>query len=121
MTLVLRFVRLLSRAIRLRCPRCGVGRLFHGFFAMKPSCDHCQLMFERESGFFLGAIYFNYGVTAIVITIVYPLLTLSRTTTRQTALIASLVFSVLFPIWFFRYARSLWLAFDFLIDPRETQ
>jgi hypothetical protein len=26
-------------------------------------------------------------------------------------------FCVLFPLWFFRYARSLWLGFDYYFDP----
>jgi hypothetical protein len=26
-------------------------------------------------------------------------------------------FCVFFPLWFFRYARSLWLAFDEYFDP----
>ena len=26
-------------------------------------------------------------------------------------------FSVLFPLWFFRYARALWIAFDERFDP----
>ena len=30
------------------------------------------------------------------------------------------LFAVLFPIWFFRYSKSLWLALDYLVDaPRE--
>ena len=30
-------------------------------------------------------------------------------------------FVVLFPTWFFRYARSLWLGFDQFIDPRAGE
>jgi len=26
-----------------RCPRCGVGRLFQGFLALRPRCDVCGL------------------------------------------------------------------------------
>jgi uncharacterized protein (DUF983 family) len=26
-----------------RCPRCGKGRLFAGFLALQPRCDHCGL------------------------------------------------------------------------------
>jgi hypothetical protein len=86
---------------------------------MAADCDHCHLHFERESGFFLGAIYFNYGLTALVITILYPAMTLSGTLSQRAALLVSLLFSILFPLWFFRYARSFWLGFDFWIDPRE--
>jgi hypothetical protein len=30
------------------------------------------------------------------------------------------VFVVLFPIWFFRYARALWMSFDEYWDPWPT-
>lgn len=26
-----------------RCPRCGEGRLFHGFLALRPQCEVCGL------------------------------------------------------------------------------
>ena len=26
-----------------RCPRCGKGRLFHGFIRLRPRCDKCGL------------------------------------------------------------------------------
>jgi uncharacterized protein (DUF983 family) len=28
------------------CPRCGKGRLFAGFLALQPRCDHCGLDFS---------------------------------------------------------------------------
>jgi uncharacterized protein (DUF983 family) len=29
-----------------RCPRCGKGRLFQGFLALRPRCEHCSLDFS---------------------------------------------------------------------------
>ena len=29
-----------------RCPRCGEGRLFQGFLALRPRCKHCGLDFS---------------------------------------------------------------------------
>ena len=34
---------ILSAALRCRCPRCGVGRLFRGLLEIRESCDHCGL------------------------------------------------------------------------------
>ena len=34
-----------------RCPRCGKGRLFRGYLAVRPSCASCNLDFSRfEAG-----------------------------------------------------------------------
>src|SRR5262249_54898084 len=54
----------LGRALRLRCPRCGRTRLFAGWFRMRDTCAACGLRYEREQGYFVGAIYVNYLLTA---------------------------------------------------------
>ena len=59
-------------------------------------------------------------MTAVLSGIGYPLLLFSGRLTRQQALAVALAFVVLFPLWFFRYARSLWLAWDYFLDrPRR--
>lgn len=109
------------RGCRLLCPRCGQDRLFRGWLAMWPRCRHCGLKYERESGYYLGAIYFNYGLTAMMVTLGFPLLTFVFKLPRQVVLWGMLAFCLLFPIWFFRYARSLWTAMDQYFDPYREE
>jgi uncharacterized protein (DUF983 family) len=33
----------IGRGLRGRCPRCGEGRLFQGFLALRPACEKCGL------------------------------------------------------------------------------
>ena len=108
------------RAMRLRCPRCGNGKLYRGFITMNKRCGDCDLQFERESGFFLGAIYFNYGLTALIVTVLYMAMFLSMRVSPFYLRAIPLAIAVVFPLLFFRHARSLWLGFDFVIDPRNT-
>ena len=115
-----RFRKLLWRALRLVCPVCGKGKLFRNWIQMNSHCPHCELGFEREPGFFLGSVYINYGLTAFVVAIVYPILLFRRVAANQTLLIGALAFVILFPLFFFRYARSLWVGFDQFWDPRDT-
>jgi uncharacterized protein (DUF983 family) len=107
----------LGRAWRLRCPRCGQGRLFANWFRMHPECEHCHLHYEREPGYFLGSIYVNYGLTALLVTAFYFLLFFTGWVPPERALWIVAAFAVVFPLWFFRYARSLWLGFDHFWDP----
>jgi hypothetical protein len=88
---------------------------------MHPTCSHCGATFEREAGFFLGSIYFNYGLTALIVAILYPLALFNGWLSNEMLLGASLLFCLLFPMWFFRYARSLWLGFDQFVDPRPGE
>lgn len=115
-----RFWPLVLRCLRLRCPICGNGRLFQGWLKMNDVCPKCGAAFEREAGFYLGSIYVNYGLTALVVAIGYPLLLFNEVLAERTLLLLALAFSILFPIWFFRYARALWLGFDEYCDPRQT-
>ncbi len=107
----------LWRGIRLRCPICGEGELFRGWFLMRKRCVVCEFSFEREPGYYLGSIYINYLLTAVLVTAGYFGLYFSEIVEPNTALWICAAFCVLFPIWFFRYARSLWLGFDCFVDP----
>ena len=53
---------MLGRALLKRCPLCGAGKLFTGWFRMKERCPGCGYLFEREEGFFLGAYVINLGI-----------------------------------------------------------
>ncbi|MCA9234614.1 MAG: DUF983 domain-containing protein [Planctomycetales bacterium] len=108
---------LTGRALRLRCPACGQGRLFRGWLRMNDPCPRCGRRFDRAPGYLLGSIYFNYGVTTLLVTAAYFAGYFSGKLTSQQLLIALAAFSVLFPMWFFRYARALWIAFDERWDP----
>ena len=115
----MKFRLLVFRALRLRCAFCGQGRLFESWFGMHKNCPHCGVKFEREAGFFLGSIYFNYGLTALIVAIAYPVLLFSKTAGEGTLLAGCFAFTLLFPMWFHRYARALWLGFDQFMDPRD--
>ena len=106
-----------ARALRLRCPRCGRAPLFRGWFAMNTVCAVCDLRFERAPGYWIGAIYVNYGVTVgIAVTGFFLLRALAGWDTPwQLALWGPFV--VVFPLWFFRYSRSLWLALEYALNP----
>ena len=60
-----------SRALRLRCPACGQAPIFRGWFAMHEACAACGRRFDRGPGYLLGSIYFNYGVTAMLVIVFY--------------------------------------------------
>jgi uncharacterized protein (DUF983 family) len=117
----MRFFTLLGRALRLQCPLCGRGKLFRGWLAMHTECPVCGVKFEREPGFFLGSIYINYGLTVLIVAIAFPVLLFNKIVPKTPLLIASLAFAVIFPLFIFPWARSLWLGFDQWRDPREGE
>lgn len=112
----LTFTKTLTRALTLRCPACGIGKLFRSLFRMNSGCSSCDFRFERPAGYFLGSTYINYGVTAVLTTVSYVTLYFGFGWAKQTLLPGLLLFCGVFPLVFFRFARSLWLSFDCLFD-----
>ena len=114
-----RVTRALDRAVRLRCPRCGATPLFRGWFRMAEACALCGLRFERAQGYFVGAIYINYAVTVLVAIVGFLLAwgIAGFSTRGQLAVLVPLV--AIFPLWFFRYSRSFWLAVEWAINPES--
>ena len=91
--------------------------MFRNWLSMRDPCEACGRRFNRAPGYLLGSIYFNYGATAMLVVGIYFTLYLSGMAAGKTLLVVLSVFSLLFPLWFFRYARGLWIAFDELFDP----
>jgi len=56
---------------RNECPNCHQGKVFAdksfffslGFPKMHEHCSHCGFKFEKEPGYFFGAMFVNYGLT----------------------------------------------------------
>jgi uncharacterized protein (DUF983 family) len=105
------------RALRLRCPACGRAPIFRGWFTMNDTCAACGRRLNRDAGYLLGSIYFNYGITATLVVVMYFTMYFNDWLTNNQRLFVLTAFTILFPLWFFRYARALWIAFDEHWDP----
>lgn len=108
-----------------KCPRCHSGKVFAGNnpyslgegLKMNDSCSCCHLTYEREPGFFFGAMYVSYALmAAIFITwFVSDLLWLHMSAGALTLSAVSTML-VLFPI-VYRWSRVLWINFFVKYDP----
>jgi uncharacterized protein (DUF983 family) len=107
---------LILRALRLKCPRCGQASMFAGLFRMHERCTHCGLKYEREPGYFLGSIYINYGVAALLLTVGWITLRFGYGIESRWLVFGFAAVLVVFQLFFFRFARALWLALDCQFD-----
>ncbi|MDE0043068.1 MAG: DUF983 domain-containing protein [Candidatus Poribacteria bacterium] len=103
--------------LRLKCPKCHRGDMFADLFKMNLNCSDCGFKFEREPGYFVGAMYINYGATVFIAFGGYFALDYLTPISFLQNFILWIVFSGLFPAFFFRYSRSLWLSFDYMFNP----
>ena len=108
-----------------KCPRCQSGIVFennnpysfHNGLMMNKHCESCGLKYEREVGYFYGAMFVSYALQTGLITLLYfldmfwwnlPSLTL-------VFIIIGSIF-VLFPVTF-RWSRILWIAMFTKFEP----
>lgn len=54
---------MLRRALRRRCPRCGAGGIFASHLELHERCPRCGLAFEREPGYWVGAMIIITTIT----------------------------------------------------------
>ena len=111
--------------LRMRCPRCLRGKLFRGVFDMWERCPQCGFVFEREPGYFTGAMYASTFITLPLVFGIFGILWLFSSRTLLAAevliLVTALITLPLIPL-IFRYSRTLWLHFDWRFGPdRETE
>ena len=103
--------------IRLHCPRCAAGPIFASLFRMNRQCPVCGLEFEREQGYFVGAMYFSYALALVEVLPVIVAMLLLGFGAAAIYLTSCLMLLVSAP-FLFRYSRVLWIYLDQLIDPR---
>lgn len=118
------FVQAVKRGLRFRCPNCGDGRVFYSFFKMRDECPVCGLSFYPESGYYAGAMYLDYALSAAVFLVVFiPSLFLPNLTHLSYVLknILWIAFGTGLCLGFARPSYSLWLAIDYWISPWKPE
>ena len=57
----------LRRALQGYCPNCLMGHLFEGLIRPRMGCDVCLLVYERDSSTWMGAAFFIYLTTCLLV------------------------------------------------------
>lgn len=108
-----------------RCPRCRSGKIFHhsvflGFPKMYERCSVCHLRFEREEGYFLGAMYISYALALPIIALIAALLwAVTGWWITKDTIWAVVLFLPLAPA-ITLFARVLWIYLDQTVDPDRS-
>jgi uncharacterized protein (DUF983 family) len=108
--------------LRQVCPRCREGAIFCGslwrsYLAMHERCPVCGLKFEREPGYFIGAMYFSYLISILpTLAIVLVLWRWTGWSFNAVILGAFFCYLPLAPA-VTRWARVIWIYVDRYFDP----
>lgn len=86
---------------------------------MHERCSACDLKFDREQGYFLGAMYIGYGLAIVTMAILAVALWLLGWRIDKAVIWATLLFLPTAP-FLTVFARVLWIYLDQSIDPDKT-
>lgn len=111
--------RALRRGLGRRCPNCGHRGVFEKWGTLWTECPNCSYPFEREEGYWVGALVINLGVAEILFGILFIgtiFLTLPDIPWAPLLWIA-LVTNLIVPILFYPTSKTLWMAIDLHFNP----
>jgi uncharacterized protein (DUF983 family) len=110
----------LTAFLAMRCPRCRRGPIYASAFELHKRCPNCDLVYEREPGYFIGSLYIGYtfgvvvlGTLTLIGHLIFPSVDLG-----WIVLGAVVVFLPFVPATT-RYARVLWMYVDSAIWPTK--
>ncbi|MDX2174584.1 MAG: DUF983 domain-containing protein [Bacteroidota bacterium] len=112
-----------------KCPRCHQGKVFennnpYSFkngIKMNESCSECHLKYEKEPGFFYGALYVSYAFSSGIFITLYLLDAIWIH--MDTALLLTLIITAIigfYPI-VLRWGRTMWLNFFVRYDKKYSK
>ena len=111
---------MLGRAVRRRCPRCGAAA-FVSYFRLGDDCAQCGLHFEREEGYWVGALIINTAVafgTFIVLFVGGIALTWPDVPWTTLGVVTVTAMAVV-PLLFYPLSKTLWMAVELSWHPLE--
>jgi len=121
--------RYLGRAMMLRCPVCGISRIFlpvlqtrslRDWFTPLDGCPRCGYPYEREPGYFLASVWLiNYGVGSLLGVSIYLFLEAFYHLDLLVLFATVLTPIALFNFFFARHSKAIFIAVDHLCDPHE--
>ncbi len=82
-------------------------------------CSICDLKFEREPGYFLGAMYLSYGLGVLFMAPIALLLWAVSGWWLTKVIVWSVVLFLPFAPTITLFARVLWIYFDQKVDPER--
>jgi uncharacterized protein (DUF983 family) len=98
--------------LRNQCPHCHRAPIFSGLYRMNPKCPSCGEFFERESGYFIGAMIASYFIGVFL---AFPPL-LAAVFIYDLPVSAGIGFAIaqtlLIQPFLFRYSRIIWIRIE---------
>ena len=104
------------------CPRCRRGRIYRlpllrGWLSMNERCPDCGLVFEREPGYFLGAMYVSFALSVLPVCGLVLLIWLTTHWPLDYVMLGAFIAYLPAVPLVVRFSRVVWIHIDRHFDP----
>lgn len=111
-----KFLKVAGLCLQQKCPKCGKEKIFKkntewiAFPEMHKLCPNCHYKFDREPGYFLGAMFVSYALAVGEGLVTFILLKLIFTQMEYFTIAFTIAIVILlFSIWNYKQARVIWI------------
>ncbi|HNQ62032.1 MAG TPA: DUF983 domain-containing protein [Bacteroidia bacterium] len=87
---------------------------------MEKKCDHCDEIYEKEPGYFYGAMFVSYTLSAIIF-FIFLVLDFTIFHLGLSLLLILIPAVLIFSPVTFRWSRLIWLNFFIRFDPQVSK
>jgi len=102
------------RGITHACPRCGNRKTHTKYFSIKKNCEECGLKFEKEHGYWTGALAINFIITGglIALGLLIGLVSTAPDIPVIPLMAILLPIAIIVPIVSYPFTHTVWMAID---------
>ncbi len=95
-----------------RCAHCGGRGIFRTYFDLKERCPSCGYLFEREEGYWLGAMIANIGVTEAIFGVFFVagMIATWPDVPWTMLLIVGLAINAIVPVLYYPLSKTQWVG-----------
>lgn len=105
------------RALRKRCPRCGEGAIFSGWYNVAETCGVCRLPYEPSQG---GTWAFMYISTAFMTGLIVTGMLLVRPPSMWVGRAAVFAAAMVLIVATLPYRKAIAIALEYIGDARSA-
>lgn len=113
----------LVSAVRKHCPNCDEKNIWRSFGQTREACPNCHFRFEREEGYWTGALIVAIAIVMglLLMVFVLPMILLWPDVPWTALLIAAFVILGLSPVVFYPHSKTIWVWLDLKFNPARAE
>lgn len=111
------------RGLTGRCARCGASGVGKDFWDLRDACPNCSWTFEREEGYWVGAMVVLFAAVEglYLLFLAVGILAWWPDVRWNVLLYAGLAMNAIVPVLLYRWSKTAWMGLHVAFFPAELE